>query len=57
MDEVIEQNSDSTIRQRMEAKLASLRQEVAATEQALAEMPASLLDKAIGEFHKMIGWL
>lgn len=50
-------DSTMTIRAALQAKIDAARTEIAEAEEHLSQLPATFLDKAVSEFHKLIGWL
>lgn len=49
--------STATIRQALETKIATAQADIAEAQKQLSQLPGDFLDKAIAEFHKLIGWL
>ncbi|HKS73505.1 MAG TPA: hypothetical protein VJQ82_09945 [Terriglobales bacterium] len=50
-------DSTVTIRQALQAKIDAARADIAEAEKQLAQLPQDFLEKVVGEFHKLIGWL
>lgn len=46
-----------TIRQALQTKIEAAKAEIAEAEKHLAQLPGDFLDKAIAEFHKLLGML